>query len=152
MIHSNCSSAILCTQSKEAQIHLSQPSAFAWRGALSLISAENLQCTSALTIFSSEQEIFYTVFVSQNTLTSQGVSIRQSICFLFLLKQIIIVQRKKRKYVTRDFHILRKNKVHALFYSYYFIVFTRFSSFPVPDTTTVLLKNKPSQSNSHSGK
>ena len=86
MIHSNRSSAILCTQSMGAQSNLSHPSAFAQRGVLSLICAENLQHTSALTIFSSEQEVLYTVFVSQNTLTSQGISILQSTCFLFFLK------------------------------------------------------------------
>lgn len=74
MIHSNRSSAILCAQSTKVQINLSHPNAFARRGTLSLICAENLQCTLALTSLSCEQ-LFYAVFVSQNTLTSHGVSI-----------------------------------------------------------------------------
>lgn len=113
MAHRDCSSAIPCTQSMETFSYhillILHKKACCHSFVLKILT----HFTSALTIFS-DLQVLYTGFVSQNRLTSQSISILQSTGFLFLLKQIIIDQRRREN--TQQKILLFWDRTRSIFY------------------------------------
>lgn len=119
MAHRDCSSAILCTQSTEAHIYLPHPTDF-----------HREECCHSFVL-----KIFGTLHFSFNYFlwSTTGTFYRFCITkytyqpkhFRFAIHLFSVSPKtdnnrpeKKRKYATRDFVILRENKVHILFYSF----------------------------------